>query len=61
MKTSILTAIAALLATPVLAQTAPTPAPAAPPAQTVELPEVQGATADPTCGGRVRSRALHFR
>ena len=66
MKTLVLAAVAALLATPVLAQTAPAapaptaPAPAAPPAQTVELPEVQGATADPTCGGRAELARIAF-
>ena len=60
MKTSILTAVVALLSTPVLAQTAPTPAPSAPPTQTVELPEVQGATADPTCGGRAELARIAF-
>jgi hypothetical protein len=57
MKTSILTAVVALLSTPVLAQTAPPPAP---PAQTVELPEVPGATADPTCGGRAELARIAF-
>lgn len=56
MKTLVLTAVGVLLATPVLAQTAP----AAPPAQTVELPEVQGATTDPTCGGRAELARIAF-
>lgn len=60
MKTVILTAVTALLATPAMAQTAPTPAPSAPSAQTVELPEVQGATADPTCGGRAELARIAF-
>lgn len=57
MKTLILTALAAFLSTPALAQTAPTPAPSA---QTVELPEVPGATADPTCGGRAELARIAF-
>ena len=63
MKTLVLAAVAALLATPVLSQTAPAPAaptPAAPPAQTVELPQVAGATADLTCGGRAELARIAF-
>ena len=60
MRTLTLATVAALLATSALAQTAPaTPAPATP-AQTVELPEVQGATADPTCGGRAELARIAF-
>lgn len=48
MKTLILTAVAALCATPALAQTpAPAPAPL-----NVEIPELERVTADPSCGGR---------
>jgi hypothetical protein len=46
MKTLILAAVAALCATPALAQTA-TPAPL-----NVEIPELERVTTDPTCGGR---------
>lgn len=47
-------ALAALTALPVAAQEA------APPAQTVELPQVAGATADPTCGGRAELARIAF-
>jgi len=47
MKTLILAAVAALCATPALAQTAPTPTPL-----NVEIPELERVTADPACGGR---------
>ena len=48
MKTFILAAVAALIATPAPAQTAPTgPAPLQ-----VEIPELERVTADPTCGGK---------
>ncbi|RZJ29634.1 MAG: hypothetical protein EON85_06535 [Brevundimonas sp.] len=51
MKTFILIAVAALLATPALAQTAPT-APLA-----VEIPELERVTADPSCGGNTALQA----
>lgn len=47
-------AFAALLALPAAAQDA------APSAQTVEVPEVAGATADPTCGGRADLARIAF-
>jgi len=50
-------ALAALTALPAAAQDA---APTAPPAQTVELPQVAGATADPTCGGRAELARIAF-
>lgn len=46
MKIVMMAAAAALLATPVLAQTAPAPL-------QVEIPELPTAVSDPTCGGRI--------
>lgn len=48
-------ALAALMALPAAAQEAATPS-----AQTVEVPEVAGATADPTCGGRAELARIAF-
>lgn len=48
-------ALAALMVLPATAQDA-----AAPSAQTVEVPEVAGATADPTCGGRAELARIAF-
>jgi len=50
-------AFAALMALPAAAQDA---APTAPAPQTVELPQVAGATADPTCGGRAELARIAF-
>ena len=66
MKMTAMAALVALSTTPALAQTVPAQSPpaaaaqTAPSAQTVELPEVQGATADPTCGGRAEMARLAF-
>ena len=59
MKAVTLAGLISLAAMPVLAQTPAAPT-SVPLGQIVELPDVQGATADPTCGGRAAMARIAF-